>query len=58
MSLILTSLAFKAISARFKLFPLLKGGTIEDMRIKERPEEFVVYEVADIAPKGQGEHAL
>ena len=58
MSLILTSLAFKAISARFKLFPLLKGGTIEDMRIKERPEEFVVYEVADIAPEGQGEHAL
>ncbi|NPB09195.1 MAG: tRNA pseudouridine(13) synthase TruD, partial [Thermodesulfobacteria bacterium] len=28
------------------------------MRIKEKPEDFVVYEVADIAPEGRGEHAL
>ena len=28
------------------------------MRIKERPEDFVVYEVADIAPEGKGPFAL
>ncbi len=28
------------------------------MRIKERPEDFVVYEVADIAPEGKGDYAL
>ncbi len=28
------------------------------MRIKTRPEDFVVYEVADIHPEGEGEYAL